>query len=122
MLQRHFLNLLRNKARTITPVIVSLLLFGLFVGSGRFNSSFQSEQLDLSLNKLEPLSIPVAMSQSATAKLGIPFIIGQVENMESISISSKSNLTSVLMERAAHESPPLGIGASLMSNNTVNKL
>lgn len=44
MLQRHYLNLRRNKARTIAPIFVSLLLFALFVGFGRFSGSFKSEQ------------------------------------------------------------------------------
>jgi hypothetical protein len=45
MLKRNALNVWRNKARTVTPVVVSLLLFALFVGFGRFSGSFKSEQL-----------------------------------------------------------------------------
>lgn len=59
------------------------------------------------------------MSHAATANIGFPFIVGQLKDMTLISLSPLSNLNAELMERAAHQSPPLGIGAFLMGNNTV---
>lgn len=42
--QRHWLNIVRNKWRTITPVVVSILLFALFAGFGKYNSGAKREE------------------------------------------------------------------------------
>ncbi|KAI6235602.1 ABC transporter ced-7 [Aphelenchoides besseyi] len=119
MIQRHFLNVFRNKTRTITPVLFSLLLFTLFVGMSKYNRPALHENRDFSLNQLETLSLPLVIWHAATAKIGFPFIAGQMKDMNLISIAPHTNLTQTLIEMAAKVSPPLGIGAVLLPNNTV---
>lgn len=41
--RRHWLNLVRNKWRTIVPVTISLLLFASFAGFGKYNNLIQRE-------------------------------------------------------------------------------
>ncbi|KAI6175118.1 ABC transporter ced-7 [Aphelenchoides fujianensis] len=119
MLRRHFLNVLRNKTRTITPVLFSLFLFALFVGLSKYNRPALHEQRDLSLTALESVSIPLMITHSATAKVGLPFVAGQLKEMNVMPVSPHENLTEFLMDVATKVSPPLGVGAWLMENNTV---
>ena len=48
MLIRHMLNVVRNKARTITPIFISLLLFALFVGFAKFGGTTYEKRGKLS--------------------------------------------------------------------------
>uniref|UniRef100_A0A1I7SQX2 ABC transporter domain-containing protein n=1 Tax=Bursaphelenchus xylophilus TaxID=6326 RepID=A0A1I7SQX2_BURXY len=121
LFHRHFLNLQRNKWRTIGPILVSLILFGLYAGFHSYDNTIKNESKDLSLASLDPLSIPVITSQSSTTSLNIPFLVGKLPQMRLLSLSPLGNMTAELIRRA-YEDPPLGIGANVMANNTIMAL
>ncbi|CAD5216495.1 unnamed protein product [Bursaphelenchus okinawaensis] len=118
---RHYLNLKRNKWRTISPIVVSLFLFALYAGFHSYDNTIKNETRDLSLSLLDPLSVPLIVSQGSNTSLNIPFLVGKLPQMRLLSLSSLSNVTAELIKNA-YEDPPLGIGAQVMANNTIMAL
>lgn len=59
------------------------------------------------------------MSHDSAIKIDFPFIVSKIPGMKLISLSPLANLSAKLMDLAPRQSPPLGIGAQVMGNDTV---
>lgn len=70
--------------------------------------------------KMEAVSVPLQLA-NVEMPMDFPFILGKIPNIERIDISAFSNLQNSLLENV-YNSPPLGVGASVLMNNTSNRL
>lgn len=74
------------------------------------------------MTNLEAVSVPLAISQVATSRIGLAFVAGQLPNAQLLPVSPLQDVNKYLEDAGAHMRPPLGIGALLAANNTVYAL
>jgi len=115
VMHRYVLNAFRNKMRTFLPFGLACALFSITIlNSGQ---SKKNQVKDLSLNALEPVTIPIQLNQEEPIIADFPYITGKLLGSVILNIPQQSDLKSTLLKHS-YDSPALGIGAHVTENGT----
>jgi len=115
VINRYVLNAFRNKMRTFLPFGLACALFSITIFSS--GNSKKNQVKDLSLNALEPVTIPIQLNQGKSIVADFPYIAGKLPGSVVLSIPRESDLKSTLLKHS-YDSPALGIGAHVAENGT----
>ncbi|KAH7693576.1 ABC transporter ced-7, partial [Aphelenchoides avenae] len=124
LLYRHWLNALRNKWRTLLPVLLSVFIFAAFAGSVKYQTRQKIERREFNLATIDPVSVPLQLIGSGGGGMpgpDFPYIANKMKTTDSVRIPENAHLQRTLV-RLAYRSPPLGIGAAVNTaagNNTI---
>lgn len=116
VIKRYVFSAYQNKIRTCLPLILALSLFSIVLFA-----QIRSDQIiekDLSLNALEPVTIPIQLTSEKPSIADFHYIAGKLPGCIILSISEQSNLTKEII-RHSYDSPGLGIGAHIATNGSV---
>ncbi|KAE9555651.1 hypothetical protein FO519_001122 [Halicephalobus sp. NKZ332] len=115
ILLRYFINAYRNKIRTFLPLGLAVILFSIATFGNMHSNKDQVK--DLSLNALEPVTVPIQLTQEEPIVADFPYIAGKLPGSVILNIPAPSNLTDTLIKHS-YDSPALGIGAYVAKNGS----
>lgn len=113
---RYCVNAYRNKLRTFLPLILATVLFAI-AEFGHIHSN-KEQVKDLSLNALEPVTIPIQLNQEGEFVADFPYIAGKLPGCVVLNVHPSVDLKKEVLKHS-YDSPALGIGAHVASNGTV---